>query len=42
MSVVPVADFFATLQLCGSNVHSQWVTGYISKEQVRNRKASGI
>ena len=29
-SVVPVADFFATLQLCynflsGSNVHSQWV-----------------
>ena len=30
-SIVPVADFFATLQLCynflsGSNVHSQWVT----------------
>ena len=35
-SVVPVADFFATLQLCynflsGSNVHSQWVVFQMNK-----------
>ena len=44
-SVVPVADFFATLQLCynflsGSNVHSQM--GRVPKEHAPKRKQCGI
>ena len=41
-SIVPVADFFATLQLCYNFLSSSNIHYYFPKEQAHKRKACGI